>query len=259
MKRFYSLLMLISALVASVSCSVKEDRDSCPCLVLLDCSHVDVGMLQDAEVFIYNYGDLVWKDSLRTAVQSGSYVALVPRGSLHLSIWSGTEGYAAGDGLQIPVGEDCPHVYMFDADARAVSDEYRVAVEMRKNYCVMRILTEYGTDFPLKMKVVGNVDGYTSDGLPDSGLFEYPLNVRSYNDGWEVNVPRQSDSSLSLQVDDGSGDIRSFALGQYIVSSGYDWNAPDLKDVTVSLDYALTELTIRVSGWEETYTFDIEI
>ena len=62
-----------------------------------------------------------------------------------------------------------------------------------------------------------------------------------------------------LEIDEGAGSVKAFALGQYMAASGYDWDAPDLDDVTVILDYALTELRLVISGWESVYRYDIEI
>jgi hypothetical protein len=72
-------------------------------------------------------------------------------------------------------------------------------------------------------------------------------------------LPRQIDASLMLEVDDGKGGYKAFALGQYIVSSGYDWTAEDLEDITVTLDYALTEIRLVIGGWESVYEYEMEI
>ena len=75
----------------------------------------------------------------------------------------------------------------------------------------------------------------------------------------DVCVPRQSDDSLRLELSDDTGVIRVLALGEYISASGYDWTAKNLKDLTVSLDYSLTGMTIVVEGWDNEYHFDVVI
>ena len=72
-------------------------------------------------------------------------------------------------------------------------------------------------------------------------------------------LPRQKDASLILEVEDAKGNSKIFALGQYIVASGYDWTLPDLDDVSVTLDYAMTEIRLVIGGWESVYRYDIEI
>ena len=75
----------------------------------------------------------------------------------------------------------------------------------------------------------------------------------------DVCVPRQSDDSLRLELSDDTGVIRVLALGEYISASGYDWMAKNLEDLTVSLDYSLTGMTIVVEGWDNEYHFDVVI
>ena len=249
---------LVVCLVAAVlaSCSVKEDRAACPCVLMLDVSSVDAAKFSDAELMVFHGKNIVVKDSLRFgSVGDCSY--LVPRGNLHLSVWTGGGEYVTDGGLYIPVGYDCPKVYMHDSDVNTMVEQVVETVQMRKNHCVLTVMTEQGKDFAHEMTVIGEVDGYTSEGQPHMGRFEYKLDRDKYDDGWKVVIPRQLDSSLLLQVSDRNGNVKNFALGQYVVTSGYDWGLPDLPDLTIALDYALTYMTIKINGWESENTFNV--
>ena len=94
---------------------------------------------------------------------------------------------------------------------------------------------------------------------PLYGSFEFLLEDGGLEEGYKAVLPRQMDASLMLVIDDGGGSPQAFALGQYIVSSGYDWTAPDLEDITVTLDYALTEIRLIISGWDSVYEYEMEI
>ena len=256
LKRFCSILLYF---LTAASCSVKENRDVCPCHLVLDVSEVDPSRIQSAELCVSQKEETVWKDTLVYGAVGDSYFAAVPRAELHVSVWSVIDGFSFDDGLEIPLGDDCPEIYMYDSDIRCYGEEVVEKVVMRKNYCVMTIMTEQETRFPHQMKIVSNVSGYDTEGRPLSGTFEYLLNENRYDDGWKVILPRQKDDSLALIIDDGKGTVKSFSLGHYIVSSGFDWNSPDLEDVVVALDYALTEVTIRLEGWDSVFTYKVEI
>ena len=73
----------------------------------------------------------------------------------------------------------------------------------------------------------------------------------------QAGLPRQVDASLLLEVDDGTSVQKTFALGEYIISSGYDWTAEELEDMTVTLDYQITYVKITVSGWDKEYFYNI--
>ena len=64
---------------------------------------------------------------------------------------------------------------------------------------------------------------------------------------------------MMLEIDDGGGVIKRFALGTYIASIGYDWTAPDLRDIDIELDFAMTRISLVVSGWDNEYEFDVVI
>ena len=73
-----------------------------------------------------------------------------------------------------------------------------------------------------------------------------------------VCLPRQRDGSLSLRIlFPDSGDIRSFPLGEYILQSGYDWNAADLEDIDVEVDFSLTGVSFTIDAWKKTLYFEI--
>ena len=79
------------------------------------------------------------------------------------------------------------------------------------------------------------------------------------SDTFFVNLPRQWDDSLLMKVDTGDKVVKTFPLGQYIRESGYDWNTPDLEDITIDLDIAVTHLSVVIQGWEKEYKFDVVI
>lgn len=53
--------------------------------------------------------------------------------------------------------------------------------------------------------------------------------------------------------------LREFALGEYIIESGYDWSAPDLADIEIEVDYSKTDVVFKVEDWEKTVSFDVII
>ena len=70
-------------------------------------------------------------------------------------------------------------------------------------------------------------------------------------------LPRQRDASLKLDIFGDDGLLKSFSLGNYLLESGYDWTAKDLRDATVLVDFAGTQIRIEVGGWDHSYDFDI--
>ena len=93
--------------------------------------------------------------------------------------------------------------------------------------------------------------------MPSRGEFAcvaYPLEYG----GSQVIIPRQTDASLLLDVEDTNVSVlKTFAIGEYLQAGGYDWNADNLEDATVILDYYLTGIRITYKGWDKEYNYDI--
>lgn len=253
------LLVLLGAVLPAASCSVKEDRAGCPCVLELDFAGPYVDDAGFAYLRVSSASGTVWKDTVDVDRNRTGYSVTVPRTRLHVRVWTGADGYVSDEGLRIPQGQDCPYVYMHDSDIITEGETFGETVFLRKNHCVMTVVTEGGGEIDADLLVKGNVAGYDVVGKPLYGDFECPLEENGLDEGCVVVLPRQTDASLMLIVDDGTGNHKAFALGQYIVSSGYDWTAPDLEDVTVTLDYALTEIRMTINGWDGVYRYDMEI
>lgn len=238
-------------------CSIKEDRSVCPCRLVLDFSDVDTLTVRAADLMVSSSDGLIFKDSVDFAAVGKEYVADVPHGELMVNVWSGAEGFHDEDeGIVIPFGYGCPPVFMHSSSVDAVGEICREKVVMHKNHCRLSVEVKGRDDVPYSLTVRGNVCGYMTDGSPAEGAFS----CVAYPDGGgkvTVSLPRQLDNSLLLDIDDGSGIMKTFALGEYIAASGYDWTAPDLEDLSIVVDYFATVLTIHVRWWDKEYEFDI--
>ena len=251
--------MIYATLVAGVvtGCSIKEDRSECPSRLILDLSDVDTSFVKSLNVRAVLDGEIVLQDKVVAKDFACDYVADVPHGELLVNVWGGGEGRASfNDGLIIPYGCECPPLYMHSFEADTRGESFRQVVELCKNHCRLTVKMDGVDQIPYSLTFKGNVDGYRQDGLPSSGDFScvaYPSGLGES----DALMPRQLDSSLLLEVDDNSSVSKVFAIGEYISASGYDWTEKDLKDVTICLDFYVTDMKITVQGWDKEYIYDI--
>ena len=242
-----------------VACTVKENRDSCPCRLLLDFSEVDTAVIRSVNVRATSPDGLVFSTQLPYAVLDGEYEIGLPRGDMNLNVSYGAAEYCMqGTELLIPYGEESPQFYVYAERIDTRREWLRRKVVMRKNHCLMTIRVKDDSDFPFELEVKGNVCGFDEIGDPKSGDFSCraPGNAE---EGFMVVVPRQLDRSLELCVRENEGLSRTFALGEYMAASGYDWTQDVLDDVTVWLDYCLTHVMITIRTWEGDFSYDVVI
>ncbi len=239
-------------------CSVREDRSLCPCRLIMDFSEVDLSVIEEADMVVSSDEGFIFNGRLGPDDFIGGMSLSVPRKMLDVGVWSGTEGLFAGDGMIIPEGEDCPRVYFHLASLMAEGEAVRDTVLMRKNHCVMTLNLE-GTDYEEgEIVMLGNVNGYMEDGSVSVGEFVCGLKLDG-SDGYEVVLPRQTDNSLVMEINDGTGVLKRFAIGEFIAESGYDWEAADLEDIEVDMDFAVTGIELKIQGWDKIYEFVVVI
>lgn len=300
--RFYKFLVLLSVLqpfFTCPGCSVKEDRDLCPCTLVLEFPGEDAERLYDGvTVCMRGYSDdgfslcdtlLAEKPASEGAPDGVSYSYVVPKGDVDLAVAYSADGLAgelnsSGRWIEIDEGRPCPSIWTCCEKVSAMADRVTVPVRLHKNFCRIDIQVRDvdGEDFPFKLRVRGNVNGYGLDGKPARGVFlcdaesaeteSLGSGIESdgagsgtasentgYGHGCAVTVPRQTDDSLILEIVTGDGVAKSFAIGNYIASSGYDWTSADLKDICLEIDYARTVILFTIDKWTHSEQFEVVI
>lgn len=256
--RKISSIFVLFFYVFMTGCSIKEDRSMCPCRLVLDFSDVDTVVVKSLNVRAIHEGRVILDDVVSASEFANSCVYEIPRCRPLVNVWSGGDGRLDDHGVVIPFGCECPPLYMHSFVADAMGEICVEKVNMHKNHCRLTVKVEGMEQVPYSLTFYGNVDGYGLDGRPSSGDFScvaYPDD----QGGAQSLLPRQLDSSLMLEVDDGTSESKVFAIGQHIVSSGYDWTAEDLEDVTVILDYYVTYVQVLIQRWDEEYFYNITL
>ncbi len=253
----YRTLICLFAGTLFAGCSVKEDREDCPCRLVLDFSEVDTFLVKSVEVLGVTGENVAFSDTLSADDFGEKYICEVVRESIRINIWSTVDyGCSFPEGITIPYGFECPRLYMQSFVADATGEVWYGKVRLRKNHCRLTVVMEGCDEIPYSFTFRGNVDGYGMDGNPSEGEFScvaYPETVGSSS----ALIPRQIDNSLMLDIDDGTRVIKTFALGEYIAATGYDWTQPDLNDMEIIIDYAVTYIKISIPGWDKEYLYNI--
>lgn len=245
------LRMLVPAvLVAACSCSVKEDRDRCPCVLALELSDLPVTpVMLNVKAGEYAHTEVVHRDTV--------VVLQVPKGEAAVSAVGGAMAEVDGS-IRIPEGEEAPALYLFHTGLELSDEQLVLPVVLHKQFCRLDLLFQgppgYGP--PFEVEVEGFQCGWLSDGTPMPGTFRKRL-LPGPDGTTALRLPRQGDDSLLMHIVFSDRTVRTFALGQYIAATGYDWSAPDLADLTLMVDISVTSVTISTDAW--TTTEEIEL
>ena len=225
MNRFLFVMWMVGMLFLS-SCSIKEDRDGCPCWMTVEMpgqaghdgdkvgqdGRSPVGAGDDGCVVLRLRGnsdedavDYEYQVTEAVRVDVGALEYEVPRGSVGVSViempdrvgHDGIVGYD-GDEIRVPVGEQMDSLYGFFKMYHTRCESVLCDVELHKEFCTVSFtLGEDGYTSPYHIEVWGNVAGVSAwDLMPVQGEFRYAPMQK--NGVYQVRVPRQVDNSLEL-------------------------------------------------------------
>jgi len=244
--------LLLLPVLLLVSCSVRENRDSCPCALTLELTDLPVRpVVLGVEGEGYSFTEIIHADTVA--------VLPVPKGKVSVSAVGGA--MSEGDGsILIPEGEEAPPLYLFHAAVPTVAEQVTLPVTLHKQFCRLELTFKgppgYGP--PFEVEVEGQYAGWFPDGNPLPGAFSRRL--LPGKDGYAaLRLPRQGDDSLLMHIVFSDSIVRTFALGSYIAASGYDWTLPDLEDLSLQVDLSLTSITVSTDLWTKTEEIELWI
>lgn len=246
-KRRYLVALVLSAGLA-LSCSVKEERNSCPCLLSVDLSSC-ASLTGLINISVTASGRTVG-GSFHPGEDPSVHDFEIPRGPCEMTAVSG--GEPDGQGLlTIPYGEQCGEYFVFNSSFTASGESVRQEVKLHKEHAVIR-LDLSGSRWEDKQYVFvlsGNTCGVAINGcIPVPGPFRFKI-PDAPSGFMAARVPRQVDDSLVLAVCSGAGTVAEFRIGEMLKEMGYDWTERDLKDIVVKIPDSIYDISVSVSDW----------
>lgn len=248
------------AVLLVFSCSIKEDRVGCPCILRvypdrsLDADYY-LSIMNKFRIMDVQTGDIHLKSSLdATAFAKGEpSVLTIPKGNIEMLGVFGIEDMKdEGTALRIQEGGQADKVLVYGSALDCTGEMANDTLKLAKQWCSMRISvkkTESGV--PGKCQLISHWDGFDLMTLsPTHGVFTFDAdNLQEGN--YSVRLPRQGDSSLTLRlVYDEEETGADYPIGKLISEAGYDWNKRSLDDLVVYIDRSDVSIGIVVAGWE---------
>lgn len=233
------------------SCSVKEDRRICPCI--LEVAFAGRERIEDPVTLVGWSDREVFDDRINTVDYPDVYTHNTPRSLIAFGAVQGLDKCVRkGHTVIIPTGIECDSLYAYSDAVDCSGETARTTVVFHKQFATVHmgiINTDFDADdFSLVLKSHScGIDLLTCEATEG----EFRCIPRFEDDNkYRCRICRQRDDSIALDVTHASGDNVTFPLGKVVSSIGYDWNAVDLQDIFITLDIAKGRIGVGVAGWE---------
>lgn len=270
-KDIIKAFVLCQVLLLAVSCSVKESRLGCPCILNMDYSKI---RSDERRTSAQN------PDSLLVIVQGAynSFVRMsewpvyhtinVPRSRLHLACYLGMTEDRLENGrtrLMIPLGEDSDRLFSFHRILQLYEDseEEYVTPTLSNEFTKVIISMDPESHNTASGKELLRVTGSTcgldlNTGYAIEGPFRYDMDVYDSH-SYCFNMPRQKNRDIRIDAISAlSGDaLYGIDLAGELDRAGYDWNAESLPLlVVVEINAQNLPVGVRIIDWDEAIYFN---
>lgn len=246
------LQILSFLLLLTPSCSVKEVRSGCPCLLEVDLSTADKGK-GDINISTDGFNEI----SLDS--QSAQYTTEVQK-SVHLVTCIQGLKSSIRNGLYIGILEGD------EADSLMVSSQYvdctgetaftRAVFHKWWSKLTIHCSNPGKDEYPYEMVVTGETAGVSlKDRSTLTGKFRYVCkSTASDRNVFTAVLPRQDSLEphlkLLLMPKDGKSVEKEYDLYEIFRKKGYDWNADDLDDISIGINYSGDLTYLSIIDWE---------
>lgn len=234
-------------LLATMSCTVLEDRVGCPNFLVLDLDYEtgrSASLSVDCRFWIDgapNVADTLLEYRMDNHLYEFTFKDKGMAEILCLTDFEGNEDRIdeSGDCI-IPLGEQhIPFYGVYIQSQLGVEDVYITDRTMNKQYCNLKFFL---SDVPFRdytVSVVSDVCGFNARTLlPVRGEFRYEWKEPAYH--YSICIPRQlDDGMLDIVIHDNNPDSKFndvvYHLGAYIKALPYEWSQPDVADISARI------------------------
>ena len=250
--------LFMAIVTASASCSLKEDRDGCPCHLIIDLDNA-VGN-GNADIFIFQDGEEVLTDNVVPADYPEGYRHEAGRRPASVTVIQGLKENIINEGrLVIKNGNDADRLFLYNETLQCGSETVMAAADLHKNWTTLEIslAAEAGEDSPagnVRINISGGICGMDlRNGAPVRGDFQCIARLADSGFAvYAVNLPRQisSEDEILIAVSRNGKELFTCDISEAISRTGFDWSKPDLDDIRLRLDYISALFDVEIAEWE---------
>lgn len=251
-------MTVMTMLLLQSSCSVKEDRRVCPCI--LEVGFAGRESIGDPVTLVAWCDGEVFEDRINTEDYPDVYTHDTPRAMIAFGAVRGLgKCVQEGHKVIVPSGVECDSLYAYSDFVDCSGETARTTVVFHKQFATVHLgVTNTGfcaDDYSLELESHScGIDILTCEAI--EGTYSC-IPEPEDNNRYRCRICRQSDDSIVLKVAHKSGDSAVFPLGKIASSIGYEWNAVDLQDIFITLDIARGRVGVGVAGWESMEDFEL--
>ena len=250
------LLRCLLGAVLTASCTVKEERTDCPCLL-----EIDLGLFRH----LGSGTDLSVQGPSGTVhlrkTEEGLFRASVRKGTYAYSVvTTGRHTYVGSDRITVREGEP-DSLYAAAGSIECAGERILLRPEPEKQFCTVSLRVVSSAAGTYLFPVRSACNGLFRFSLtPAEGAHTFLPAACDAEGTYRFRLSRQNGKEgPAIRASAPTGEIREIPLGDIMLQAGYDWTRRDLEDFFLEVDPILGAIRVHVSGWDAEQTLEIRI
>lgn len=263
-----SLCAAAALAVLAVSCSIKEDREPCPCYLDVDYTEVLTTKPLDRTPGNVDVAVFVPEETCQTTFRLSECPDLnenvVDRcmarviGVVHNQLLR--DFLQDGPLVTYKAGNQIDSVFVHTSVVDCMGEDAYCLLQPHKQFHTLFFTDEFGGSAlrEYNMVIRGSTCGFNAENFEAiEGEYLYTVQEYDRDGGISVRVPRQINDDLRLEFWTKDDYRRVFVapIGQYMKATGYDKEAIDLVDFDIRINFRAAQVYVRVADWEDELIF----
>lgn len=240
-----AILFLLSA------CTVKEEREDCPCILTI---YMPESFLDDNKLLIKGWtgNETLFSDKVDIRDYPEGQEKRVPKGSVEYFACSNlSNSHLDGTRIITSKGKQADRIFAYSTSLDTSSETAYDRIFLHKQFATLHITfgKKYGNDPGISdVEIDAGYNGIDILGMrPLEGDFHY--NAKAQDNGHEIRLPRQGDGRIQMKILRNSTLIDTLELDTILKENGFSWEKEDLDDIWLDFDYGRHTVTVKTEEW----------
>lgn len=276
-RKILSYILLTVAITAVSECSVKEDRQQCPCRLTLDISDGRRVVPEEClSILLINEDSSVEADTrLKPDNFPKGWQKDVKKGIISICALKGVKACTKNAAsLLAPERGEFDRIFFYHSHANCTGETARDTVRLRKAFAEIAVELPDPTNTKHQFDITAEclssgIDITTSK--PTGGKMSVLLKsdhdkalrgdfhpvqdldtIGRSNRLFRFICPRQNDYSMRILLHNKNGELTySIPIGEMLKDNEYSWDTQNLKDAFIKIDRAKVGISVKISDWNK--------
>lgn len=247
-------ILLCTILLLNLSCSIKEDREDCPCILTINIS--DCGRFDESiSLRGWTGTGYAFEKDINVRDNPEDFKVYVKKGDISYIAYNPCDNMIVTNStITTKAGEQADSIFIYRTDIDCSGETAYDRVLLNKHFSTFHFdfISESESDSGISsIAIEAGFNGINMNEMMScEGTFLYKCGI--VNGKCDVRLPRQRDGHpINMKIFKGEKEIDSINISPLLEEDNFTWSKTDLDDVWLRFNYGTQDYEITIKEWEQ--------